>query len=392
MRYNELFEDLDDDELFGKSRNQIIAQGLYTEAAKERDVAAEERGLGDLRNSHDFAKQAAETEALAREFEISLHNGMRAWRSIKNGFRRSDFADIVEYHTELNLYDIDKMVSEDADDDDMFAAGTRERIIQHIGNYIDEMEADLSQTMHPDEREWLVDEITSVSELFELAKRDISAAMDQLVSDSESHGWAGSLLASLEEAGINIGNVYTTPWMNENAEDDELFSTKTRKTADYQYQIIDDVSDMVARAVESYGDPIDSVGRYMDEYGYTMNEINRALNTAGYKDIYDMYQQFRDSLNEDADDDELFGETTLLKRIEQLLSAKQKVFTRVPGAMGQVMSLNGDNLILKTRPHSTTRYSWGGLENNPDRFKLERNPADGRWYLVDAQNPFNYRG
>jgi hypothetical protein len=97
-------------------------------------------------------------------------------------------------------------------------------------------------------------------------------------------------------------------------------------------------------------------------------------------------------MNEDADDDELFGETTLIKRIEQLLSAKQKVFTRVPGAMGQVMSLNGDNLILKTRPHSTTRYSWGGLENNPDRFRLERNPADGRWYLVDAENPFNYRG
>jgi len=115
-----LDEDLDDDELFGKSRNQIIAQGLYTEAAKERDVAAEERGLGDLRNSHDFAKQAAETEALAREFEISLHNGMRAWRSIKNSFRRSDFADIVEYHTELNLYDIDKIVSEELDDDELF--------------------------------------------------------------------------------------------------------------------------------------------------------------------------------------------------------------------------------------------------------------------------------
>ncbi len=123
MRYSELLEShVDDDELFGKSRNQIIAQGLYAEAAKERDVAAEERGLGDLRNSHDFAKQAAETEALAREFEVSLHNGMRAWRSIKNGFRRSDFADIVEYHTELNLYDIDKIVSEDADDDELFGA------------------------------------------------------------------------------------------------------------------------------------------------------------------------------------------------------------------------------------------------------------------------------
>lgn len=121
MRYNELIKNHDDDdELFGKSRNQIIAQGLYAEAAKERDVAAEERGLGDLRNSHDFAKQAAETEALAREFEVSLHNGMRAWRSIKNSFRRSDFADIVEYHTELNLYDIDKIVSEDADDDELF--------------------------------------------------------------------------------------------------------------------------------------------------------------------------------------------------------------------------------------------------------------------------------
>jgi hypothetical protein len=427
VRYSELIENLDDDELFGNPRHVIIAQGLYAEAAKEREIADEERGIGDLQNSHDFAVQAAETEALAREFAASLHTGMAAWRNIKDRWRRNDFANIVEDHTGIDLHEINKVLgeeldddelfgsdndtrktlrtlkrlrqsveqdpqahgirdllknynnenstleqraamvleymastigmtkeqfeaaapdlmfaanfeyhrpwqlwdlktidktikffkyaadnegmNEDADDDDMFAAGTRERIIQHIGNYIDEMEADLSQTMHPDEREWLVDEITSVSELFELAKRDISAAMDQLVSDSESHGWAGSLLASLEEAGINIGNVYTAPW-----------------------------------------------------------------------------------LSEDADDDELFGETTLLKRIEQLLSAKQKVFTRVPGAMGQVMSLNGDNLILKTRPHSTTRYSWGGLENNPDRFRLERNPADGRWYLVDAENPFNYRG
>ena len=91
---------------------------------------------------------------------------------------------------------------------------------------------------------------------------------------------------------------------------------------------------------------------------------------------------------DEEDDDDLFGETTLISRIEQLLKTRQKVFTRVPGAMGQVMGVRDNSLILKTRPHSTTRYLWGGLENNPDRFKLERNAQDGRWYVTYAEDPW----
>ena len=59
-------DDTSDEELFGQSRNQVIAQGLRKEAAKERDVAAEERAIGDKHNSAHFAQQAAETEEIGR--------------------------------------------------------------------------------------------------------------------------------------------------------------------------------------------------------------------------------------------------------------------------------------------------------------------------------------
>ncbi len=116
----DLSEDIDDEELFGKSRNQIIAQGLSAEAAKEREIADEERGIGDLQNSHDFAVQAAETEELARAFAVSLQAGMQAWRSIKSRFRRNDFANIVEDHTGIDLHEIDKTLGEDVDDEELF--------------------------------------------------------------------------------------------------------------------------------------------------------------------------------------------------------------------------------------------------------------------------------
>ncbi len=116
----DLSEDIDDEELFGKSRNQIIAQGLSAEAAKEREIADEERGIGDLQNSHDFAVQAAETEELARAFAVSLQAGMQAWRSIKSRFRRNDFANIVEDYTGIDLHEIDKTLGEDVDDEELF--------------------------------------------------------------------------------------------------------------------------------------------------------------------------------------------------------------------------------------------------------------------------------
>lgn len=89
----------------------------------------------------------------------------------------------------------------------------------------------------------------------------------------------------------------------------------------------------------------------------------------------------------DESDDDLFGTVSLINKIESLIQHKQKVFTRVPGAMGQVMSVSDGNLILRTRPRSTTRYSWGGVVSRPDDFKLEKGP-DGMWYLRDKEDSF----
>jgi hypothetical protein len=199
-------------------------------------------------------------------------------------------------------------MNEDADDEELFGGGTtRERVEQHLGNYMDELEMDLSHTRDPDEREWIFSELEHVREVYELARRDLPAALDRLVSDSQSHGWAGSLLVDLEDAGINISNHYTAPW-----------------------------------------------------------------------------------LREDAEDDELFGTTTMANRIAKLLQAKQKVFTRVMGARGQVMRVDdGGYLVLRTRPGSTTRYSWPGVANDPEKYKLTGDPAEGRWYVDYAEDPWD---
>lgn len=93
----------------------------------------------------------------------------------------------------------------------------------------------------------------------------------------------------------------------------------------------------------------------------------------------------------DESDNDLFGETTLASQVEKLINTKHKVFTRIMGARGQVTGVRGNSLILKTSPRSTTRYSWGGGSEGLDngRFKLNRDPAKGVWYVDYTDDPWD---
>ncbi len=73
---------------------------------------------------------------------------------------------------------------------------------------------DLSNATDEDEREWTLEELENVREVYDLTRRDLTAALDLLVTKAQSYGWAESLLANLEDV-INVGRYYTAPWLRE---------------------------------------------------------------------------------------------------------------------------------------------------------------------------------
>lgn len=311
-----------DEELFGKDDDTRKTLRTLIRLRKNVEKDPRAQGITDLLKNYDNSNST-----LAQRADMTLEYIAGTLGMTKDQFEAAApdlmFASNFEYHRPWQLWDlktIDKTieffkyaadhrgVDEDTEpsDDDLFSGGTiRERVVKHLENYLDELEMDLSHAKDEEEREWTFDEMENVREVYELAKRNLPAAIDKLVSDSESYGWAGSLLVDLEDAGINLDNHYTAPW-----------------------------------------------------------------------------------LREDFEDDELFGATTMASRIEKLITTKQKVYTRIMGARGQVTGVRDDNLILKTRPHSTTRYMWGGLETNPGKYKLSRDPAKGVWYVDYAEDPW----
>ncbi len=89
-------------------------------------------------------------------------------------------------------------------------------------------------------------------------------------------------------------------------------------------------------------------------------------------------------LREDADDDELFGRTTLADRVKGLLQHKQKVRIAVSGAMGWVRGMRGSDVIIARTPRSTTRYVWPGLHSERAKnFELTQDPATRVWVVTD---------
>jgi hypothetical protein len=465
----DLSEDIDDEELFGKSRNQVIAQGLYAEAAKERDVAEEERAIGDLENSEHFAQQVAETEALAREFEVSLHNGMRAWRGIKDRWRRNDFADIVEYHTNIDLHEISKMFSEDLDeptDDELFGQDkynfgnmTADEVKEKFNDLHDGLYGYDAQYNDDEDEAELQAELTALmnyvrirfnNHFYEYLRRQLDQeAPDNWLERHNSrntdplgrrrdYDWpnndrltkAGKLYKQDQKTAARVvkdrlGKHHTPNLPESDNSDEELFgkeddTRKTIRTLRKLRQLVeqDPQGRGIGKLLQRYDNSNSSTQIRADltwEYiarrmGMTVEQFHEAapdlmfpgrfewtrpwqlwdLKTIDQSIDFFLRALGREGMNEDHSDEELFGETTLADRIAQLLQAKQKVFTRLMGARGQVMRVDDSgNLVLRTSPRSTTRYSWGGVASNPEKYKLTGNPAGGKWYVDYAEDPWD---
>lgn len=401
--------DVSDEELFGTDND--TRKTLRTLIRLRKSVEQDPRGTGirDLLKNYDNSN-STEQERAARTLEYMASTIGMTKEQFEAAAPDLMFAANFEYHRPWQLWDLktinrtidffqyaaerEQGMNEDMDDDELFGGGTtRARVEQHLGNYMDELEMDLSNATDEEEREWILDELEHVREVYELARRDLPAAIDKLVSDSESHEWAGSLLVDLEDAGINISNHYTAPWLREgDHSDEELFGADVLpgEYEVYRSQPGDQFKFLGSRLFSS--DTIGEAHRFAYEKWkrnpnnfYTIWQKRNQSSRGGYGPEGSFGEVY-----EDLEDDELFGTTSMSDRIARLLQAKQKVFTRVMGARGQVMRVDdGGYLVLRTRPGSTTRYSWPGVANDPEKYKLTGDPAEGKWYVDYAEDPWD---
>lgn len=120
-----------------------------------------------------------------------------------------------------------------------------------------------------------------------------------------------------------------------------------------------------------------------------LNQI--AMDLADFEDI-DLQELFnnylRRGIDEDADDD-MFREHNVLDRIEHLLRRKQKIVSKILGAMGEIVDVHNGAIGLKPigRPYSKKRYSWGPF--SPEKladFYIKPTTDGKHWLLRSREN------
>ena len=192
--------------------------------------------------------------------------------------------------------------------------------------------------------------------------------------------------------------------MNESDDDDELFATGNRTKViaiitSFENWLKD--QQLITHRTDPYQATPEDIGRLINEVVKLKKLVHKDLD-AGLNRLYelsqdrnwaeDLWSQVEELninwqppwLREDADDDELFGATTLADRIKGLLQHKQKVRIAVSGAMGWVQGMRDNDVIIARSPRSTTRYLWPGLHSERAKnFELAQDPATRVWVVTD---------
>ena len=120
MRYNEIIESQDDDDdLFGRGEHHRFADAIRAQAEEDQRVADEERGLGDLENAAEFAKQAAIYNSIADAFAMSVVKGVRAYRELPRTWQQA-IDDVIDIEFDMDFRDYVKQIPESAGDDELF--------------------------------------------------------------------------------------------------------------------------------------------------------------------------------------------------------------------------------------------------------------------------------
>lgn len=120
MRYNEIIESQDDDDdLFGRGEHHRFADAIRAQAEEDQRIADEERGLGDLENAAEFAKQARIYNSIADAFAVSMVKGVRAYRELPRTWQQA-IDDVIDIKFDMDFRDYVKQIPESADDDELF--------------------------------------------------------------------------------------------------------------------------------------------------------------------------------------------------------------------------------------------------------------------------------
>ena len=120
MRYNEIIESVDDDDdLFGRGEHHRFADAIRAQAEEDQRIADEERGLGDLENAAEFAKQAAIYNSIADAFAVSMVKGAQAYRELPRTWQQA-IDDVIDIEFDMDFRDYVKQIPESANDDELF--------------------------------------------------------------------------------------------------------------------------------------------------------------------------------------------------------------------------------------------------------------------------------
>lgn len=417
--YDRTDESDDDDELFGRAQHQRIADALMAAAEEDQRISDEERGLGDLDNAAEFAEQARNYRYIASAFGESMAQGIKVYRSLDGGWRQAveDVVDMDMEDQDMNFRSYAKTLPEHVeDDDDMFGKPDEAvqvyRLMHRLRDAVRRNPQGLKQALaqYPDAQRNLREKIAFDFMADELGMN--RAVFDELVPEMHmlpfrfsepdwfSDYWNTRRLNSM----IKRLGAMLKDWNLQESDDDDMFGSGQKHAV---LNIISQYESQVKDKYQAFGD--DHMQDILEEIQEVKTAISRDF-VRGLDMLLELSQDevWADSvwqwiqadleldyqppwLREDAEDDELFGETTIADRVEGLLKHKQKVRIMVPGAMGYVRRISPGATVISRNLRSTTMYSWPGLHGTRAQdFELIKNTSSGTWDVIEREQADNY--
>jgi hypothetical protein len=168
----------------------------------------------------------------------------------------------------------------------------------------------------------------------------------------------------------------------------EVVQQADPEDAEYLEDVINDVNEVLVKLQKNWIEGMDALLQASDSEDWAENIMHELK-----ADNIPVSKYYRAPwLREDADDDELFGETTLADRVADLIKHKQRVRILVPGAMGFVRAVFHGSTAISRSMKSTTRYAWPGLHGErANGLELVQNPATRTWDIVERDQAVNMR-
>lgn len=168
----------------------------------------------------------------------------------------------------------------------------------------------------------------------------------------------------------------------------EVVQQADPEDAEYLEDVINDVNQVLAKLQKNWIEGMDALLQASDSEDWAENIMHELK-----ADNIPVSKYYRAPwLREDADDDELFGKTTLADRVADLIKHKQRVRILVPGAMGFVRAVFHGSTAISRSMKSTTRYAWPGLHGErANGLELVQNPATRTWDIVERDQAVNMR-